>query len=434
MKLLKRLPFLDRISVVILLVVFGGVVIHAPLSVSGSVLLPDFELIVKSWKEILLVIASVLTAASLIRSKRLNQFTSDKLLWLILAFALVHVLLALVPQTGLAATLAGLAIDLRFTVFFGLVYVYARLYPELRRVFLYVFAGGVIIVTMFALLQVFVLPIDVLRHLGYGPDTIQPYLTIDRNYEYVRINSTLRGPNPLGAYMVVVVSVLSAYLAKLGLGAWPAVRKAMFALISFGALVALWFSYSRSALVAGGAALGIIFLATVARRFSPRMWVVTITLTMGMLGGLLASSGSEFVSNVVFHENPSGGSATTSNQEHIDSLHDGFERMISQPLGAGVGSTGSASLFTDQPLIIENQYFFIAHEVGWLGLGLFLIVMVAVFYGLWQHRQDWLSLAVLASGVGLSLVGLLLPVWVDDTVSIIWWGLAGLALGSKGGE
>jgi hypothetical protein len=28
------------------------------------------------------------------------------------------------------------------------------------------------------------------------------------------------------------------------------------------------------------------------------------------------------------------------------------------------------------------------------------------------------------------MIGLLLPVWADDTVAIIWWGLAGLALAS----
>jgi hypothetical protein len=35
----------------------------------------------------------------------------------------------------------------------------------------------------------------------------------------------------------------------------------------------------------------------------------------------------------------------------------------------------------------------------------------------------------LASGIGLALIGLLLPVWVDDTVSIVWWGLAAIATG-----
>ena len=138
-----------------------------------------------------------------------------------------------------------------------------------------------------------------------------------------------------------------------------------------------------------------------------------------------------FVSNVILHENPSEGSDVNSNQGHIDSLQDGAMRMVLQPFGAGIGSTGSASLYSDTPLIIENQYLFIAHEVGWLGLGFFLLVFVGVLSRLWHRRSNWLPLGVFASGVGLAIIGMLLPVWADDTVAIIWWGLAGLALGGR---
>ena len=102
--------------------------------------------------------------------------------------------------------------------------------------------------------------------------------------------------------------------------------------------------------------------------------------------------------------------------------------MVRQPFGAGIGSTGSASLGTDQPLIIENQYLFIAHETGWIGLTVFIGLFGLILRRLWQRRRDWLALGVFASGIGLAVIGLLLPVWVDDTVSIVWWGLAAVAL------
>jgi hypothetical protein len=85
-------------------------------------------------------------------------------------------------------------------------------------------------------------------------------------------------------------------------------------------------------------------------------------------------------------------------------------------------------LHGDAPIIIENQYLFIAHEVGWLGLALFIVFFGMILWRLWQGRQDWLSLGVFASGIGMALIGLLLPVWADDTVGIIWWGLAAIAL------
>jgi hypothetical protein len=151
-------------------------------------------------------------------------------------------------------------------------------------------------------------------------------------------------------------------------------------------------------------------------------------------GGLVAARSSEFVSNVLLHENPTGGSAISSNDGHVSSLVDSFSRMVHQPLGGGVGSTGSASLYGDHPIIIENQYLFVAHEAGWLGLILFLAIFGMVLYRLWQQRRDYVALGLFASGIGLALVGLLQPVWVDDTVAIVWWGLAAIAIGGQHGK
>jgi hypothetical protein len=105
--------------------------------------------------------------------------------------------------------------------------------------------------------------------------------------------------------------------------------------------------------------------------------------------------------------------------------------MIRQPLGQGIGSTGSASLFSSSPEIIENQYLFVAHETGWLGLALFSGISILVLIRSRERRADWLALGVFASGIGMLSIGLLLPVWVDDTVSIVWWGLAAISLGGE---
>lgn len=66
----------------------------------------------------------------------------------------------------------------------------------------------------------------------------------------------------------------------------------------------------------------------------------------------------------------------------------------------------------------------------WLGLGLFLVIFEIIMWRLYQNRKDWLSLGVFASGIGLAFIGLLLPVWADDTVSLVWFGLAAVAIGS----
>lgn len=407
--------------------IFGGIVLHAPLSVGLETLFPSFELLIKSWKEILLILAGLLSIVVLYQ-KHQFKILREPLMVAIAAYGLLHVaLIPLFPQ-GLASTIAGLMIDLRYLLFFALVYIAMRLYPEWRRVFIAVFVGGALVVVTFALLQATVLPHDILKYIGYGPQTIMPFLTVDENMDYIRISSTLRGPNPLGAFAVITLALLAAFWRR---GNHAQFKRPMLvvALLVVGSFVALWASYSRSALIAAVVALGIVLVVTLWKRV-PRWTWAGLAALMILAGGLLyAARDAAFVSNVLLHENLNGGEELNSNDGHVDSLQDGVARMVQQPLGGGVGSTGSASLFGDSPLIIENQYLFIAHEVGWIGLALFLVIFWKVMKALWQRRWDWLALGVFASGVGMALIGLLLPVWADDTIGIIWWGLAALALG-----
>jgi hypothetical protein len=425
------LTLLDKVFVGILLVIFGGIVLHAPLSVGFGVLFPDFPDVIKAWKEVLLVIASLCLLAILFLRKQWARLRSP-LMYVIAGYAALHVALLPVFPQGPAAAVAGLAIDLRYLLFFVLVYAAIRLYPSLRRSFIVTFFAGAFLVAAFALLQVFFLPNDFLKYLGYGPSTISPFLTVDDNSDFIRISSTLRGPNPLGAYAGIVIAAVAALWLK----AAPSRlrnQKLAISVIVIGSAVALWASYSRSALFAAFVALAIIILVVIGAKISRRLWIALMIIGVVALSGLYVARDTYLVSNVLLHQNATTGADIDSNEAHADSLQDGVERMIRQPLGGGIGSTGSASLYGQNGLIIENQYLFIAHETGWLGLAGFLAISYMVLRGLWRKRTDWLALSVFASGIGLALIGLLLPVWVDDTVAIIWWGLAAAALAAKGG-
>jgi hypothetical protein len=153
-----------------------------------------------------------------------------------------------------------------------------------------------------------------------------------------------------------------------------------------------------------------------------------------IIGGLSIST-TDWFSNVVLHEDPESTVVSKSNEGHVASLAEGAVRVIKQPLGGGVGSTGSATLYdkdTSNDFIVENNYFFVAHESGWLGLGLFLVLFIGTLRALWRRRSSWLALGLLASGIGLGVIALLLPVWVDETVALIWWGLAGATVATSG--
>lgn len=422
----KSLSVIDTVFVGILLAIFGLIVLHAPISVGLSTLWPDYSLVIKSWKEILLAVAFILGVVILTTKKQWSVLKSP-LFYAIFAFAGLNILLIPLYFTGFEATMAGLFINLRFLVFFGLVSVAIKLYPQLYKAFLVTFVAGALVVVGFAILQVTVLPHDVLKYIGYNESTIMPYLTVDQNYDYIRINSTLRGPNPLGAYAaIVLVFVLAAWLQRMKR---PTKQQSiLLGILGAGAAIALWASYARSAALAAIVAVAVVLVGVYGRRIPRALWVSMAIVGLLVIGSVAVFKDTQFVSQVILHEDPEEGNNVNSNDGHIESLADGTYRMLTQPLGAGIGSTGSASLLTDEPVIIENQYLFIAHETGWIGLGLFLIITYLVLIQLWRRRAHWLALGVCASGVGLALAGMVLPIWVDDTVSMIWWGLAAIAL------
>lgn len=418
----------ERLFAGVLLVIAFGIVLHTPLTVWISTIYPDFNLILKSWKELLMGVATVLFLAIVYRREMFAQFLNDRLIQIILAYAGFHVLLFILFQNNPTAENAGLLIDLRYVLYFTLVYGAAKLLPGFRRLFLYAIFSGAVVVLGFALLQMFVLPRDTLTSLGYGAETIAPYLTVDDNENYVRINSTLRGPNPLGAYAIIIVTLIIAAAIKFGRKLKNDHHWVMgLAVASAGLMLAV--SYSRSAL--GGFLIAIaIIIAVLAQPKQRKRLFMALGIGLVLITSLLLIARTDpVISHILWHDDPNGGGRVDSNSEHVSSLAHGAMRMFEQPVGGGIGSTGSASLLTDEPLIIENQYLFIAHEVGWLGLALFVWLYVEIMRRLWTRRRGALSLGVFASGCALAAIGLLLPVWVDDTVSIIWWGLAGIAVG-----
>jgi|LSQX01.3.fsa_nt_gb hypothetical protein len=407
--------------------VLFGVLFQAPISVWADVHFPNLALFIKAWKEVLIGLTGLLLIALVWIDDKFKVLVKDRILWLVGAIGLLHVILLLLFDNHYVGEVAALLIDLRIYLFFAEVYVILKIYPAARRPILAAFIVGISIVMTFSLLQVTILPKDFLVQFGYSSQTIQPYLTVDLNPNYTRISSTLRGPNPLGALALIVLVLLMVmtpkYIAKLR---DEPQQLMLVGLISAGSLVSLWFSYSRSALGAFSVAASLVVAIWLSKKVSIRALVVSILIAFLVTGsGVWFLKDYQAVQNIVFHSNPEGGSDRKSDHGHIESLSEGVEVTINQPMGAGLGSVGSASLLTDRPLIVENQYLYMAHESGWLGL----ILQIGLFGWLlqifWRRRQDALSLGMLASGLGLAIIGLVLPVWADDTVGLVWWGLAG---------
>jgi hypothetical protein len=413
------------IAIVLLLLPF-----HATLSVWVSSIAGHYTLI-RLWKEIVLLLVGLLAIVTLWRDKPLfNTLKQQYISWLIIFYVLLQLFLGFTSllhnQVSGKALGYGLLDDTRFILFFVLCMIIASRDSWLLKHWRQLVLIPAVIVIMFGLLQISVLPHDFLSHFGYGPKTIPAIETVNSNNHYVRVQSTLRGANPLGAYLVLILSVLSVLLLN------SKVRRdrLIYGLTGAGALIVLYFTYSRGAWIGSLIALVSVGIAIkqTARTKQLLSFGVPVLIIIAVSSAVLLGSSPHF-KNIIFHTSPHT-VTTTSDEVHDSALRQGLSDLVHDPLGRGPGTAGPASVYnSDRPARIpENYYVQIGQEVGWLGLALFVLISVFVGVLLWRTRESSLSLALFASLIGLSVVGLVSQVWTDDTLSYIWWGLAGVAL------
>jgi hypothetical protein len=418
------LSWVSGLTMLILL----GIPFHAFLTVWGSSIFGHY-IALRLWKEVLLVICIIGVLYLIVTDHKIRTHTlSRRLVWLILAYMLLNVVWGLLALNQHDVTLKalgyGLIINLRFLAFFLVTWAVALRMSRLRSHWQWMVYWPAIGVAAFGLLQIFVLPHDFLRHFGYGSMTILPFETINHNTHYIRIASTLRGANPLGAYLVIPISLLVVLL----LGKRRTWLQAGFLL---ELLVVLFFTFSRSAWVGALLSIGVILLLSVHTRPAKRVTVAVIAGLVLLGAGLTAVfHQSPRFENFVFHTQKHSAVVQTSNEGHLSALQNGATDLERQPLGHGPGTAGPASVYNTghQPRIAENYFIQITQETGWLGFGLFVLINAGVGYLLWLRRNDPLALSLFASLIGLTFINLLSHAWADDTLAYVWWGLAGVAM------
>lgn len=412
------------LAVILILVPF-----HAFLTIVVSSLTGGYD-VWRLWKECLLLLLTPLVGVILWNNRQLWQrLRQGWLFWAIACYVLLHIGLGVVAllkgQVNSYALVYAGVVNLRPMAVFVAALVLAASLPWLRAHWKQLLLWPAGIVIAFGLLQVAVLPIDFLSHFGYGPATIAPYETVDEKLDYIRVQSTLRGSNPLGAYLVVIVAVLLVLLRRTRsrMNGWLAVGL-------LAAIVLLFNTYSRSAYIGFGLTLLASVLLAVRNRQEQR-W-----LAMGMIVLVVASASlvvafreNDYLENTLYHTNEDSTSVSDSNEQRWLSMQSGFEDVVSEPFGRGPGTAGPASIHNVQPgRIAENYYIQLGQEVGWLGLGLFIAIMLMIARELWRRRSDSLARGLLVSLVGISFINLVQHAWTDDTLAVLWWGLAGVAI------
>lgn len=400
--------------------------LHAFLTVWGSELVGHYTAL-RLWKEALLLICVAGTLYLVLTDGKIRAHTlTRRLVWLILLYITLNLVWGLFElhqhNVDAKALGYGLIIDLRFPVFFLVTWAVALRTSRLRKNWQWMILVPAAIVVVFGLLEALVLPHNFLAHFGYGPHTIQPYETINHNQHYVRILSTLRGANPLGAYLLIPISVLTGLIIS-GRRSW------LYLTLYAGAWLTLFFSFSRSAWIGAVLTVAAVSIQMLDRRHLKPGLIVVGTLIV--LGGVFFALGhhSERFENYFTHTQTHSVVKTTSDHGHLSALKSGLSDAWHQPFGRGPGSAGPASVYNNHPARIPENYFVqVAQETGWLGLILFLLINVGVGYLLYVRRRDPLAVMLYGSLIGITFINLLSHAWADDTLAYVWWGLAGVAM------
>lgn len=379
----------------------------------------------QSWKEI--VIASMALAWLWLvwrHPERFSHIAKQHWFQAVVAFGvcgLVASLLAL-SKHDLALTpfLYGLKTDTEFLVVAALAYSVATSSFIHRAVKLTLGAG--IIVSLFVLLQAYILPPDWLASFGYNQDTIPPYLKLTATSDTLRFAGTLGGPNQLGTYLVIIIALTLTSLVQ-------------FPILAIGLILnlcALWQSYSRSAWLGALATMPLLWLHIPHRHRRLALLgggvgvLLVAAVTIMQLNKYPALQESILHSTATHHSNPA-----SSDSLRLVSIKEGLKAVMSSPLGHGFGSAGPATFQNSQPFIIENQFLQLAYETGWIGLASFLLVIAWLVKEAW-HSRSWQTGRAMALAVtAIALAGLTLPTFTDSTTAIIAFALLGLTAGDK---
>ena len=419
------------------LVIFVGLLAYMPLHIFLSTWLGssfgvlDFT---KMAKDGLLVIGFLCTLAASAREKWFKGLLHDKLVWLIFAYAGLTVLLAFIKPTDPDAEILGLVYNTRFLLFFLYGVLLSHLYPvkKLRTLAVRAVLATGAVVVVFGIIQFTILPDGVLTHVGYSRSNgVLPAFFIDDKPDLERVMSTIRDPNSLGSYIIIIITLLLGVFTY----AKSVRQQQLFTLYIVLAGLCLWLTFSRGALLGLIAAittfllLGDNWLRRAIVQHKSKIVSATAVGVLVIVVGLFMTKDTYLVQNIIFHADQST-VLEDPNQLRIRFWQESVVAIGLVPEGTGPGTAGLASIRnnTQGTILNENYYLQIGTEVGILGLVLFLVILFVVARRLYWLRSNPLALALLASFVGLAVTNLLVHIWSNEAVAYTWWGLAALAL------
>jgi O-antigen ligase len=399
--------------------------------------------ILASWKEIIL---AVLAIKIIWQSIKLKQFPFkilfvDKLIFVLFILALITIPFL---TKNLTISILGLRYDFEMFFIFYIIRSFDWTTQEIKNVLWIIFGAGIII-SIFALIQTHLLPKDFLVQFGYLPSTNYigfgpvPAFQVIGNSGVLRAQSFLSGPNQLGSYALILLS-----LSLSGLVFYKNLKLKIFFTFCFLLFaLTLFYTYSRSAW-AGFAIMLVVFSFTWLYMKSgiKNLWKLGL-IYLVIFGGILFFANMQKLN--INPSNPYSKNIQDIYLHHQGSdlirfsrVQDSLKILQENPFGLGIGKAGMvANLYNikykGNLIIPENWYLQIAIEMGILGIGIYLIIIYEFFKNFWRaiKKSDsilnkQISLAIFLAFSGISICSLFLHAWSDITTTLIFWFIAGL--------
>ena len=384
-----------------------------------------------AWKEIIVAFVAIAGIIAVVKDSKLREYLFSKPYnKFVITYILLCIMYLIVQRFDFGA-LVGFAINTRFIIIFLCAQIAIHYSPNKYKVYENALIVIVTIVAMLALLQAIILPAQQLVWFGYdlpGESTagIPPAIHyVSSGSNLVRTQSTLRGPNVLGAFLLLPILILifnKKYRAnkQLFIGAIGVIG------------LAILLTYSRSSLFGLVVAICVGILINInpnkIKEFIKKNIYIIFTGLFFTIILIFALSKTTLFNQVVLHNNPNVAIAQ-SNQKHAYLTIKAIKDIVNNPLGGGLASAGPAStIFAEKGKIAENYFLQIGQELGWMGLILFVTLQFYVVYYLYKAKDKEFALPVFLAMIALIITNLFLHNWADEVVSVVAWMFAGFVL------
>ncbi|MDZ7785841.1 MAG: O-antigen ligase family protein [Candidatus Saccharibacteria bacterium] len=420
---IKKIPYYGALALLI----------YMPFHVFLSQWLSTFTGGLNGWKvakDVFIMLAVWVSFALVIYTKKYKNTPYLSFTLLAFSYLALHMLLYFAfGNTDQGVASLGTVYNNRLTWLFIIGFSAALLTPKLvtPRKLGEVLLGVSTIVCLLGVAQ-FVLPSDVMTTFGYGKDRgTKASFAIDDKPDLPRAFSTIRDPNSLGAFLIIPITLIWSVLFK---KEHEQKRLLLSGLLMLHGLV-LFLTFSRAAWI------GVAISVLVASWLHYKSWIkqhrrsiiaAMLVLAVGLFSFGYAFRDQYFVQNVIYHSDENTEADLDSNALHYELAEGGLREFSENPVGDGPGTAGIVSIQNDgKGLLTENYYIQILHEVGVIGLAIFVGFFGYIIYAL-KKSKSALGLTLFATGIAYAVMCLVMHLFTNEAVTTQWWLLAGTIL------